>query len=688
TARSDVYALGCVTYEMLVGEPPFTGPTAQAIVARVMTETPRALTTQRRSVPPQVEDAVLTALEKLPADRFATAAEFAAALNDRTVGRPQRANRLAVQPPSRRLIFTAIALALLTLSAAFGIGQRMGRSALPSVPPSRLAIVAPTLGGSGASALSRQLAITPAGDAVVFVGQSNQSNISLFLQRLDATTPVEIMGSIGMTGPAITPDGRGLIGVTPTATLRLPFEGGVPRAVALSATIANSTFGPDGSYWFSEGNATGIARLTPGDSVIPLPRTKVQGLRVQQVLDERTVLVVKAPSGTSNGPGMLLDLRSGALTPLLDGPVVEMRAVGGELLCVLPDGSLTAAPFDTRRHRVLGPAVQIATGVALTGTGIAQFAVASNGTIAYIPETPRSLVLLDRTGTAQTAIAEQLNLHAPKFSPDGRRLSLDITSAEGRDVWVFALDQRALSRATFDHDGHDATWTLDGQRIIYLSFKSGVAGIYRTRPGATAPAESLLASNQITYSGTWLRDGSALITDGNDVGGETSGDIIRIANGGRGPIEPLVASQYLEGYGAPSPDGRWLAFISDKSGRQEVYVQPLAGEGDQVQISQDGATELVWGPDSHELFFRTIRGGQVQLAVAALRTSPALGVASQRILFPMPDMVGSASHANFDISPDGRTFAMVKRSPGSRIIVIQNLPGLLRRLRGAGTGMP
>ena len=117
-------------------------------------------------------------------------------------------------------------------------------------------------------------------------------------------------------------------------------------------------------------------------------------------------------------------------------------------------------------------------------------------------------------------------------------------------------------------------------------------------------------------------------------------------------------------------------------------MQRLAEEGDQLQVSQEGGAEPVWGPDSRELFFRTTRGGQVQLATATLRTTPALAVQSQRVLFPIPDMVGAAPHANYDVSPDGRTFAMVKRSPGSRIIVIQNLPELLRRLRGRGEATP
>jgi Tol biopolymer transport system component len=369
----------------------------------------------------------------------------------------------------------------------------------------------------------------------------------------------------------------------------------------------------------------------------------------------------------------------------VDRPVVECRSVAEELLCVLPDGSITAAPFDTRRHRVLGSAVQVATGVAMTGTGIAQFTVAQNGTLAYIPESPRSLVLVDLSGKAQTVLAEQPNVHAPHFSPDGRRISFDITSAEGRDVWLYTLDRHTLSRATFAHDGHDATWTPDGQFLTYTSFKSGVLGIFRTRPGNTQPAESLLASAHLTYTGTWLRDGSALITNGNDLQGASSSDIVRVANGGHGPIEPLVASTYLESYAAPSPDGHWLAFASDQSGRQEVYVQPMDGKGDQVQVSQEGATEPVWGPDGRELFYRANKAGQSVLAVATLRTTPGLAIVSQRVLFPVPDMVGAAPHANFAIAPDGRSFAMVRRSPGSRIVVIQNLPALLRRLRG-GTG--
>jgi eukaryotic-like serine/threonine-protein kinase len=687
TARSDVYALGAMTYEMLVGEPPFTGPTAQAIVAKVLSSEPARPTAARKLIPPHVEEAVLTALAKLPADRWGSAREFAEALAEgalRTGGSQTRPYTAQAALPARRPAAVVALIATALLAAAFLAGRTFGGKTTSSLP-SRLAIFAPTVGGSGSSALARQVAITPAGDAVVYVGLNENSSNALFLQRLDAPEPVQIQGGTAVWAPDISRDGRWIIAGNLTMRIRLPLEGGTPRKLPPRVETLNSAWAPDGSFWYTGANVTGVERLGPSDSVIALDREKTRGLRVQQVLDDgRIALVVHAPVGTSSGPGMLLDLRSGNVTELLEGPIVELKYSAGQLLAVLPDGSLTATPFDPGRRRITGSSVQVATGVSLTGTGAAQIAVADNGTVAYIPESPRSLVFLDRTGAARQAIEERFNLHAPNFSPDGRRLSIDITSADGRDVWVLSLDQGTLSRATFDRNGHDATWTPDGRFLTYTSFRSGsVLGVYRVRPGSGAPAESLIASPHLAYTGIWLKDGSALITTANDLGDSTNSDIAIVRNGGHGPIEPLVATPFQELYAAPSPDGRWLAFVSDQSGRQEVYLRPLNGEGDLVQVSQDGGSEPAWAPDGRELYYRNAKEGQVDLMVATLKTAPTLAVLERRPLFPITEMVGTAPHANYSVSPDGRTFAMVRRSPATRIIVIQNLPELVRRIRGA-----
>ena len=269
----------------------------------------------------------------------------------------------------------------------------------------------------------------------------------------------------------------------------------------------------------------------------------------------------------------------------------------------------------------------------------------------------------------------------PQFSPDGRRVSVDFTGADGRDVWILNLRQGTLSRATFDRDGHDATWMPDGVHLTYTSFKSGRFGIYRTRPGSGAAADTVIVSDSLAFTGFWLRDGSALVTVGQELRPGSGLDVALVRNGGRGPIEPVVATQFQTPYPAPSPDGRWVAFESDQSGASEVYVRPLTGAGQEVQVSAGGGSEPIWGPDSRELFYRGTATGRVELMLAALQIEPELEVVSREALFNIDESAASAPHSNYDISPDGKTFVMVRRSPASRIVVIQNLPALVRRLQ-------
>ncbi len=369
---------------------------------------------------------------------------------------------------------------------------------------------------------------------------------------------------------------------------------------------------------------------------------------------------------------------------------------------MLPGGNLQAAPFDQEGRRLTGPPVTVGTNVAVTGTSVAQFAVAANGNVAYIPEEPASLVFVDRTGASRSVTGERRNFHSPMFSPDGRRLLLDFTSIEGLNVWALALGEGTLSRASFDRDGHDATWTPDGRFITYITPMNRADGVtlllLKKPPGSAEPPDTLLASRFLSYTGVWLRDGSALVTTGTNLRrdprrpdsaqADSRTDAAIVRNAGRGPLEPLVASPFSEQYVGVSPDGRWLSFVSDQSGRDEVYVRDLAGEGDQVLVSLDGGTEPVWSRDGRELFYRETKQADPYLVAAGIGTKPGLSVTGRKRLFPILDIVGTAPHANYDISPDGKTFVMVRRSPAARIVVIQNLPALVRRLQGERTPRP
>ena len=261
---------------------------------------------------------------------------------------------------------------------------------------------------------------------------------------------------------------------------------------------------------------------------------------------------------------------------------------------------------------------------------------------------------LTRDGGSRLATEERRNFHAPRFAPDGRRISTDFTAADGRDVWVLDLDGAVLTRATFDRDGHDATWTPDGRSLTYGTQHGGVFGLFRTRLGSAEPAESLLTSARLAYTGLWLPDGNTMVTAAASLQPGSAGDI-----------------------------GRWLAFVSNQSGKNEVYVRPLGRPGDQVQVSVAGGTEPVWGPDGRELFYRS-GGTSPQLLLATVQTLPSFTITSRRPLFPVSDIVTASPHSNYDVSPDGKSFVMVRLNPSSRIVVLQNLPALVERLRGAG----
>ena len=652
----------------------------------MITEKPRSLTAIRDTISPQVDAAVYDALQKLPADRPASAREFARALTET----PKQFTFVpAERMTSGSLAIGAMLTALLFGIAGYAIGYRTGDFRIGSPPPSRLAMMVPNLGGTGLASLHRQIAMTPDGSAVVYVGQGEDGWNNLAYHRLDSESPTMLNGARGILDPTISPDGRSIIGwlALPSTgnfrNVRIPIDGGTPVDLPDEINVQHSQVSRDGTVWFTTLLSRGLRKVTPGNNRSVDATVSAVGMRLQQFLpDGHRAIMIRAPLGTAAGPAVVVDTETGATTSLAEAQIVEIRYAKGHVAYVTNDGSLWAAPIDEKHGTLKSAAVKVGSGVAVTGTGIAQFAMSANGNIAYIPEEPRWLALVDKDGKLRYATDARHNFHSPRFSPDGTRISTDFSTASGRDVWILSLTRGTMSRATFDGDGHDATWTPDGQFIMYTSFLKG--GIFRTKPGGGASKDSLLSTQGVGYTGEWLPNGRQLVTTLTDVKPRSASDIGIIENGGRGPFKPLIVDEFQTMYPAVSPDAKWLAFVSDQSGSQEVYVRPLEGHGDDVQISVSGGTEPVWSRDGRELFYRGNTDRGTDLMAATVRFSPDFDVISRRTLFPVTDMAPAVPHANYDLSPDGRTFAMVRRSPSTRIVVIQNLPELLKSLRKNG----
>ncbi len=692
--RSDIYSLACVLYEMLVGDPPHSASTAQAVIAKILSRDARPVRESRRSVPGHVDAAIGRALQRLPADRFSRAADFAAALEGRIevsnvsrVGGAGRARRAApgVGAGATRWVWPAIA-AVAALAAVWGWLARAPEP--PLVPPSHLAVPLPNLGGA-ATASFHQLALTPDGSTLLYTAIAPDGQNRTMRRRLDETTSSVVPGVRPFVSDyRVSPDGSAFVGRLPPrgSLYRYAIEGGGEQPLPVTTVDGPwFTWGEDGEVWASTGIGNqGMVRVdASGETSMPFG-DRFSDLVIQQVLpDGATALAVRAVRGVSSGPVVLIDLEDGTGEDLMATGVAEVRFTAGFLVYALPDGRLEAVAFDPAKGAIMGDAVEIARAVAVD-QGVAQFSVSATGTVAYMPEEPRSLVLVDRDGRSRPATTENRNFHAPAFSPDGERIAVDFSTEDGRNVWVLDVEDGVPTRASFDPNGHDPRWLPDGESVAFVADAAGGDGlaVLSTRPGRFS-SDTVLASPAVNWTGDWLSDGSAIVTTASGADSDAQGDIVLVRDGGAGAVEPLVVTRFDEGWPAVSPDDRWLAFTSNQSGEYEVYVRPLMGGGNQIQVSRNGGREPVWGPDGRELFYRTGAGPGSELVAAAIRTEPELTVAGRAVLFSVAGIATGVPHPNYDIAPDGQTFVMVRFNPSSRIMVIQNLPEYVRR-RGGG----
>jgi serine/threonine-protein kinase len=682
-ARSDVYALGCVLYEMLTGDAPFTGSTAQAIVAKVLTEKPAPIIPRRERVPPHVEDAVLTALEKLPADRFATAAEFVVALRTDAAGsvattrirrEPRRGARPVIRSP---LVMGGVAIAALAAAGGWLLGRGTGTPTAPA--PSRLAIVEPGT-GLAFNGVARTIDISADGQLIVYAA-SHPLGSRLQTRRLDGTTSQVIPNSNDAAHLRLSPDGRFLYSSLGGATMqRLALSGGAWIPVPGLEATSFLSFAEDGVLWWGSLLAYGTHRRGPdGRDSLVFPRTTI----TQVLPDGRHAIGVGVTTGANSGDAQWMDLRTGEVRSLFEFPVVEVRYTMGYLVYVRPDGVLVAVPFDARAGLVTGAHAEIAADVSVSGVGLAQFAVADNGTIAFIPGFNSDLVRVNRSGDVHVLLDERRRYHSPRISPDGRQVAFDDVSPEGRDVWLHTVGTRGLTRATFQRDGHDPVWTLDGRGLYYLAGSGGRLDIFRTLLGTTSPPRAESTGVELSYTGTPLHSGAGFLTTVPATVGRGL-DIVRIAPKGAA-IDTVLATAGDESFVVPSPDGRWFAYISDHSGRPELYLRALGGSDVQLQVSLDGASEPVWSRDGREIFYRRATTTGAELVAATLQLDAEPRVVARTRLFDVSGFDTAAPHANYDVSPDGRWFVFARRSGSDYIVVLQNVPELARRIaRDAG----
>ena len=700
--RSDVYSLGCVAYEMLAGEPPYTGPTSQSVIVKILTQPPPSLSNRRSSVPPHVDAAIQKALEKLPADRFGSADQFAEALARPGAVTARRSGARAAAA-ARTSLWSFGAIAALALAVGIAGGRFTAGSAAPDGwergrgGRGRVLRFTVPIGPEHdlLNARAGSIALAPDGSALGY-SASVRGEGALFLRHFDELKSVEIPGTRGSTPwyPFFSPDGDwiGFQEFYSREIQKVPVTGGSPTRLAGSGAHLGGAYGSASYDWTDEGTIL-FSGEDPG--LMMLPDGGGDPVTITYPDTAAGELAHSLPEALPGGEAILVTFSAVGLTSARLGgtgiaviwPATGERKVlipsgaagaryspTGHIVYAQEDGALMAVPFDLDRMEISGTSVMMAPSILIAGgTGIPSFSISQDGTLAYIAAQPARVVLVDRAGGVTTLTDEPQAYHSPRFSPDGRKLAVDITSPGSRDVWVYELEQETLTRITFEGNANDPTWTPDGRRVCYGSTAGAEAGTRHpscVNADGSGESELLYEGEDEATAGVWLPDGEAVVLI--PFSSARGYDLQLLTLGSGAEPEPLIATPFTEEFPAISPDGHWLAYVSDESGRSELYARPLHQREGRVQISQNGASEVTWSRDGRELFYIEPAAAGPHLVAARVETSPRFRVLSREPLFATDQYETSAPHANYDVHPDGRRFAMVQRAAAPEVIVIKN----------------